>query len=82
MEAANKPLGEGDGRKYDDLLPEVRVLQLPIHRGRERSHWTWSPQGDFHVLRFPFRQSTSLRNLQWGPPEKKTQTGHSGVNTF
>lgn len=33
MEAANKPVGEGDGRKYDDLLPEVRVLQPQIHRG-------------------------------------------------
>lgn len=32
MEAANKPVGEGDGRKYDGLLPEVRVLQPPIYR--------------------------------------------------
>lgn len=50
--------------------------------GEARGRWTcWSPQSDFHVLSLPFKQSSSSRNLQWGPQEKKTQTGHFEVDT-
>ena len=58
---------------------KLEFLKLRSTAGEARGHGAYrSPQSDFHVLQFPFRQSASSGNLQWGPQEKNTQPGHLG----